>query len=511
MNSKPLLVRNGLIAAGGVYGVLAPLLFTLGYGALSLPHAVWLCVAIAGGLLIALLGKRLPWFRVIPCMLFWLLAVDLYFLDANLIYVLCAAIIVAALFQKFPEEFPSITAIFAGIFSITTWVGSWQDCRCLPEWPASAVSESKLAPVVHIMLDGHTGLDNMTMEPDNKSALAAADRIRTVASKHGLVVAQQSFSPMVWTHLSMGLNLNPNIQDMAAILSRDDSGAYEWAMSRASLFNLLEAIGYRLTITQSDFIDYCGAFAKASCRTYRARAADFVQNEGYSTTASLRIAAGMVERSFRARSMLYRDAIYSRALAGTDLWLRGELRPWVGSVGSMQVLNQLTSEASTIQRGSYHFVHLLLPHQPFVFDESCQAIDPEHWLNPMDKMGGRPATERQQHREQYFRQVACLWQKLDLYLAALLQQHPDAVVILHADHGTRIAEGPYRGAAKAPYVNDKDWSDYHSALFATRYPDAANDPIWQTEKPIAVNYLLMKTLADVSAKNGGKRIELRSK
>ncbi len=88
----------------------------------------------------------------------------------------------------------------------------------------------------------------------------------------------------------------------------------------------------------------------------------------------------------------------------------------------------LTANADT---PTFFFVHLLLPHAPLVLDSDCTVRDEDTFSN----WGSSGGELRQARRNRYTDQVQCV---NDLVVAAIdsfIAVHPDAVVMITADHG----------------------------------------------------------------------------
>src|SRR5262249_28484791 len=117
-------------------------------------------------------------------------------------------------------------------------------------------------------------------------------------------------------------------------------------------------------------------------------------------------------------------------------WLSDALNHFKGSnwsdwiaprLVSLELLDQLQREIEGAKRGQLYFAHLLLPHDPFVLNESCQ-------------LGGEPADTME---KAYWAQVKCLISKLDPFLKAVGTNPAlnDAIILFHGDHGVRFSWG----------------------------------------------------------------------
>lgn len=458
----------------------SPLLSALGYSLSSLEHLAWMGLSVVLAAIVAALHNVHRLFMLPAVLLFSGLAVDLYFIDAGPWYYLLSGLLVSLLFLHQEKLTLTIFPVFALFFSLTA--------ALMP--PAHALSPAKphddsrradLAPIIHIMVDGHVALDNLQADPLSRPV---ADMIGETLKHHGFHSYPGAYSEQLWTHASMLHSLNS--RSSASAITRDDSGNFEWMLQENELFQKLHAAGYAIHVTQPDYINYCHRMSVISeCSTYRARSADYVKSFNISPTGRTLIALGLLERSIRTRSRVYYAITGYPAFRELDTAMREHLRPWIATLGSMQTLKETTTKASGINRGEYHFVHLLMPHQPYAFDSKCQLVSPERWLNTIDYFGTRGQQERTQYRQPYTEQIQCLWSMLDDLFSELAQnaQAHDAWIIVHSDHGSRVAAGKYLGPDENAYKHHMDWSDYHSALLAVKSPAR---PTGVTDTPISI-------------------------
>jgi hypothetical protein len=84
------------------------------------------------------------------------------------------------------------------------------------------------------------------------------------------------------------------------------------------------------------------------------------------------------------------------------------------------------------------FFHLLLPHEPFVFDENGGSVSYENmnnWINP----------------KYYVGQLRFLSKKMDELTGMILRSDPGAVVLMQSDHGARPFSGLSEGERLASF------------------------------------------------------------
>ena len=123
-------------------------------------------------------------------------------------------------------------------------------------------------------------------------------------------------------------------------------------------------------------------------------------------------------------------------------------------------------------RGRAYFVHLIMPHAPYILDDACRdtGASGEAYYQLHELHGLTPPAldaKRVEGYRHYLPQYRCLAGRLDRVIARLdsLPAFAGATIVLHGDHGSRISAGRY-----AEDVSDRDIIDNYSAFFAIRRP-----------------------------------------
>ncbi|WP_309082878.1 sulfatase-like hydrolase/transferase [Chelativorans sp.] len=121
---------------------------------------------------------------------------------------------------------------------------------------------------------------------------------------------------------------------------------------------------------------------------------------------------------------------------------------------TMDTLEQfLEAEQSLPPRGRYVFLHLMVPHSPFVFDASCSFAHPDRQA-------------QKSHDQQIDDQFACAVTVMERITEQLreLNRFENSLVIFHADHGLGDAallhrwDSTVKRDPSAPYI-DRDTGD----------------------------------------------------
>ena len=105
-------------------------------------------------------------------------------------------------------------------------------------------------------------------------------------------------------------------------------------------------------------------------------------------------------------------------------------------------LSLLKQAAAVIEKSApgpkFLFFHLLLPHEPFVFDENGGSVSYENMNNWMDP-------------KYYTGQLRFLSKKMDELADMILRSDPGAVVLMQSDHGARPFSGLSEGERLASF------------------------------------------------------------
>jgi hypothetical protein len=236
----------------------------------------------------------------------------------------------------------------------------------------------------------------------------------------------------------------------------------------------------------------------AACVRYRANSIGALPATGLGTLERAR---------FIVNSLLATSSYLSR--------LRGRLGYHavnrVGPIPVLPVLRRLEHDLRRSARGQAYFAHLLIPHYPYVLDESCRVRDRiAEWLYNVvahDVPVPNTADSRTERYRRYFAQIRCQQALLGRLFDAMRDAGVwhDALVLVHGDHGSRIVRRmPF--AENAGLLTAEDFRDTFSTLFALRAPGV---PAGVVQGPRALPGLLREALGLPAAEDAA-RVYLRS-
>jgi hypothetical protein len=485
-----------------IFGSLAPACFYLGYRPLDFELVILLgasSLAAVGVLAFASVPKA----QSILLSLVVLIYILVYFVD--LPFWTCAAIILGSitLLLFVLEQNYALGVVAISLIAGMSAAGvSGTRFENVQETPRGARSD--IPSVIHILLDEHASPFGFAGSGIDEIKIAQLFRFY---NSMGFSVYEKSYSLDDGTPASLSrmFNLNDASPETHYIL---DPNSLQWLLTGAST---LEELGRRrdldLTLTANVNLSKETASAVAASRVATMDVAlpspVFAElGVKYSERviiAVARTAPWIVSRLRRERSLLHairgegvegranktKDSVAKSEPAGTAVpnWKRqlrqlvqinrasGRLHPAGSYVALSRFAEHLQTEGS---RGTYYFAHFLLPHHPYIFAENCTVRPLRVWTMNNEELLGKDAIESQRTRYQmYYEQIKCLQRGIAAILQAVAgnQKLSDAAIVIHGDHGSRIAiedqtEWSGHGYDEGDYERDR-----RAAFFAIRVPN----------------------------------------
>lgn len=325
--------------------------------------------------------------------------------------------------------------------------------------------------VIHILLDEHAGIASLPKRKLRDLDVNAFERDYT---ERGFRAYTHAYTNSFLTTKSLRRIFNVNTPRKGGhLITNNSDHAY---LSKASAFDYI-AQKRAIDITQIEHVNFDYALrhnpAVARNLTYNIRT---IENN-FSTL------------SFTDRLLYFSARINNWGRKSADSPIAHWLFPIIGlkwifspfAVSSLQALKRFkTHLIENGQRGTYYFIHLLLPHHPYVLDKNCTLMPVRQWHD--DDKRNRGTTEKKRYAL-YVNQASCAKRTI-LELVDALSDHKalhDAVILIHSDHGARLS-----------YVR----SDYHQnmrgAFFVVRLPDKTARII---DTPARVSFLYGSLLA----------------
>jgi hypothetical protein len=398
--------------------------------------------------------------------------------------VLCA--ILAFLFAWFFREKASKILVFTfSIFIISTLILPSDRLKpILKEYDVA--SNSSLPPVIHLILDGHIGVEGIPIRI--KGGQELKDDIKSFYAKNGFLLYGNAYS-----HFSITLNSIPSLLNFNAEIEVDKSYAkeistdFEYEILSNKYFQEMSDLGYEIKVYQSKYLDYCQEnFKISSCYTYQIFSTKFLED----LSASLSSKVWVLASSFLFRSDIFEFAKksywhltnYLKSSFGLELPF-----PWnwdgqrTNSISALETFDILSKDIQKSPEGNLFFAHLIVPHDPFVYDSNCQLYkDPiREW-----ELRGDPTFQKrlntrsswEKRYKKYLRQTSCVTQKLHEVFDEMKKAniYDKSTIIIHGDHGSGVRiRRPI--LANQNELTPEDIVDSFSTIFAVKFPNGEAD------------------------------------
>ena len=351
--------------------------------------------------------------------------------------------------------------------------------------PAALVGE-KPPPLLHLIVDQQIGIDGLPPEVEGTPQLRQA--LLRFYRDHGF-----RLYPGAFTHFPATIESIPDLMNGAVVpsaraflASRDDKAF----LKTNAWFDELKRRGYEIEVVQTDYLDYCGGddIPISYCATLIASdIRDIAETHLSTVDKATLLLYTYFDEDLSLLARMVRLAWYGlqkgAAKIGVSLpdWNRRSLT--LSPIPGVAAIDLVTSRAAEIERGKAIFAHILLPHDPYIFDRDCRLkTDFQTWRPHESALWWHRVKSDPQRRlaryEEYYKQVLCLHKKLGTLLDVLAERGvlDEATIIVHGDHGSRISLiEPISG--NEDLIVPRDVVDSVSALYAVRSPNIIPDVV----------------------------------
>jgi hypothetical protein len=310
-----------------------------------------------------------------------------------------------------------LTFALAGALAVATAEAALEpgSTRDLPGPKGQAQAATPDLPnVYYIVLDGHSAL--RAFPPATPGAGSLFQRIRDDYRRVGLELHEGAYSRFQWTDRSLYTTLDNALHPDA--LEEQD---HRLVLPSNTLFDHMISQGYRPRIHHSDYFDLCEAALEGAphCERYR------VNNLDHAMPAA-------------QKYPLLLASLLHRVAGGAPL---AQKKRAFGVINSVHAFERLIDAVPEHPRGQFVFAHFLLPHEPYVLDESCNFDSAAIWRKRFQEHYSLiHPSEAARHRAQYVPQVGCTHSLLMKLVGALVRagRLEESTIIVHGDHGSRI-------------------------------------------------------------------------
>jgi hypothetical protein len=318
-----------------------------------------------------------------------------------------------------------------------------------------------LPPVIHIILDEHIGLSGLPQ------GLAESDKARRAieSTYKDFALHSHAYSRFAETKFSFTSLMNGDVgTDVSDLI---ESSTYKFVLKENRWFDLLKAKGYAIKVYESAWYEMCGPSAPVdACYSYSFFSPNAIQRTGLPLEARLRALA--------QKLFIGRNALQMEPLVATEALMR------------------FRSDVAANPRGVAYIVHLVLPHFGYLYGDDCMLLDPSEWQREAYGDDERySASERQDLYRRYLNQVVCTEKQMDDLFAQLktIGVYDEATIIVHGDHGSRIAERPYI-IAHPEMLTPQDLLDHYATLLAIKAPGIKPG---MNDAPVALQAIFAET------------------
>lgn len=321
-----------------------------------------------------------------------------------------------------------------------------------------------LAPVLHIILDEQIGIEGL---PANiPGANVTARFLKQFYRDHQFSLYGAAYSHFPDTKRSLSRLVNGSSEPDLSVFTKTVNDKLQ--VRENAWFNALSQQGYSIRVYQSDYMDFCKpqGVQVQYCYTYASNSIQTLANIDVKRSYKLRI----ILHRFIARSTSYKLVMRAwrnaeqKKLVTTD-------EVWLGGLSTYPVFKRIAQDMTRQANGVAFFAHLLLPHSSYIFDRNCLArSNPGTWFRNFDHLqttlANSPAS-RQQRYKYYLDQVHCTHHALENLFRRMKQLgvYDHATIIVHGDHGSRIALNPAHKKS-IEELTGTDLRDSYSTLMA---------------------------------------------
>ena len=358
-----------------------------------------------------------------------------------------------------------------------------------------------LPPILHIILDQHIGIDGLPPKFIGSQTLRPV--LREFYQSFGFRLFPSAFTHFPATVESITNLLNGRVLPGASAYVKGDPGAVR--LMKNAWFRQLAARGYQIDVYQSRYLDFCAPGSDAfnlvqSCHTYNQGDVRYFHRMNIAPQAKAKLL------------FAYFVSVDFQGVMSRLLYFHHRLRLWLGSAGidlapweftptspsplvTMDAMSRLSQRLETLRNGEALFAHLLLPHEPYVFDRRCHLSS--SWTGRRSPLwifnvGDTPERWAARYRA-YLDQIRCVHAKLGGILIKMrnLGLLEKSIIVIHGDHGSMI---PAKDVVSlnAGKLSERDIIDIYSTLFAVKMPGAASGNIAEQR---SIQYLFAHQVA----------------
>lgn len=353
-------------------------------------------------------------------------------------------------------------------------------------------SNKNLPPVINIILDEHVGIDAI---PTNlPGGVKLQKQLTQFYKSNGF-----ELYPNAYSHYARTYNSIPNLVNFIPQAKNAlyfPNGIKHLVLKQNTALQLLSKQGYAIDIFQPYYINFCKGkdINLESCYTYP------VYSLPYEKELKMPRKSHLI---YLTKSFLYRSTIYQMVVVAYSYSIRPMLayfsidaprfsfaQTQIAPLAVPATFEQLTKAIVAHPNGRAFFVHILMPHYTYIYNQYCQA-DPDvnNWLENHDVGPPGNSPDRRRFRYGLYEgQLRCDYKLLGNLFDRLKQAgvYDKSIIIISGDHSSRIMQvAPVD--ANIDKVTWQDFEDTYATLFAVKWP-GQKGYVNYARKPITLLY-----------------------
>ena len=353
--------------------------------------------------------------------------------------------------------------------------------------------------LIHLVLDEHIGIEGFPNSIEFGTVMK--EKVKAFYRDRDFLLFGGAYGHYADTYDAIS-NL-VNFSREPTIKSFISGGEAPFILTRNRYFELLAQRRYRLHVVGTRFLDLCtNARALTSdCQSYHfsewksiskldislSEKMEFVLRSFVSEYPRYKRLQHLYETSCRPLMTGHGESLTTLA---DWVWIAPPAHPY--SANAMQMIDEIWDNVVALPHGHAAFIHLMLPHFPYVYGPGCVTRPLQEWKEKMDDVqDGTRTKELQDSRYRlYFEQMDCVLMQLNKLFDRMKHAgiFDDSVIVIHGDHGSRLGIRD----ADARSLTPSDIIDYFSLLYTIKMPGKHGGYV-PTRYPI--EELLIDTLA----------------
>lgn len=401
------------------------------YGLFHVEVAAILAVVAAAAAILAAVTSKPAVFHTVTAVLVILLSVNAVQKDlmpnarARFSVAAVIAAVTAMVFVLRRNFYPLLIVFVAGGFIVDAGKALFESRGA--EATAVANTPERHNHVFHILLDEMLGTGGMPADCAN--CMAARGELERVFEQGHFRLYPYAFSNYARTVDSIPSILNNRLLRIGGEMFDWNRGRH--VLHENSYFDGYVAKGYAIRVYQSDYLIYSAPKYSAVARNYKANSLKALHASG-------------LEWPARARQIL--AIFFASDSFWSETWSRVAPAPFhikplrVGPLAHTGVWpDAILSDVRNARKKSLFFVHLLVPHYPYVYKADGSLRKPSEWDDRLVFHRGELA-DYKSHYESYGEQVRFLTRQLASFLDELraLGLYDSSTIVIHGDHGSRL-------------------------------------------------------------------------